>query len=90
MAFISGFADPFIIIPAQTALHELTPDEDRGRVFGALYTVINFLGVIPVLVIGAVAESVAMNTIIMILGAIILVAALDGMRFYHKHKLGTE
>ncbi len=90
MAFISGFADPFIIIPAQTALHELTPDEDRGRVFGALYTVINFLGVIPVLAIGAVAESVAMNTIIMVLGAIILVAALDGMRFYHKHKLGTE
>lgn len=90
MAFMSGFADPFIIIPAQTALHELTPDEDRGRVFGALYTVINFLGVIPVLVIGVVAESVAMNTIIMVLGAIILVAALDGMRFYHKHKLGTE
>lgn len=90
LAFLSGFADPFIIIPAQTALHELTPDEERGRVFGALYTVINFLGVIPVLLIGAIAESVSMNTIILALGSIILIAALDGIRFYRHHKLGAE
>lgn len=90
LAFISGFADPFIIIPAQTALHEMTPDEERGRVFGALYTVINFLGVIPVLVIGALAEYISMNTVIMVLGGIILIAALDGIRYYRKHALGAE
>jgi sugar phosphate permease len=90
LAFLSGFADPFIIIPAQTALHELTPEEERGRVFGALYTVINILGIVPVLIIGAIAEYVSMNSIIMVLGGIILVAAFQGMRFYRNHKLGTE
>ncbi|MFH0852787.1 MAG: MFS transporter [bacterium] len=90
LAFLSGFADPFIIIPAQTALHEMTPEEDRGRVFGALYTVINFLGIIPVLIIGAIAEYVSMNSIILVLGGIILVAAFQGMHFYRSHKLGTE
>jgi MFS family permease len=90
LAFLSGFADPFIIIPAQTALHELTPDEERGRVFGALYTVINFLGIIPVLVIGAVAELVSMNLIILVLGSIILLAAVQGVYFYRRHRLNPE
>lgn len=90
LAFVSGFADPFIIIPAQTALHELTPDEERGRVFGALYTVINVLGIIPVLAIGALAEVVSMNTIVLVLGGVILIAALNGIRFYRHHRLSAE
>ncbi len=91
MAFLSGFADPFIIVSAQTAIHTLVPNEDRGRVFGALYTIINTMGIVPVLIIGALTErGIAIPTIVIGLGSIILAAAVIGVAYYQRHHLGRE
>ncbi len=90
LAFSSGFADPFIIISAQTALHERTPSEDRGRVFGGLFTIINTMGLLPVLVIGLLTDIFGFSTIIAILGIIIILTALRGIFFFRRFSLGTE
>jgi MFS-type transporter involved in bile tolerance (Atg22 family) len=91
MAFISGFADPFIIVSAQTAIHTLVPNEDRGRVFGALYTIINAMGIVPVLIIGALTErGIAIQAIVIGLGLVILAAAVVGVVYYRRHHLGRE
>ncbi len=90
LAFGSGFADPFIIISAQTALHERTPSQDRGRVFGGLFTIINSMGLLPILIIGMLTKIVNFSAIIAGLGVIIILTALRGIFFYRRYSLGTE
>jgi sugar phosphate permease len=90
LAWISGFADPFILVPVQTTIHERTPAEDRGRVFGGLYTFSNIMGLLPVLVIGALSDIVKINYIVIALGAIILAVTVQGIFFFRKYNLGTE
>lgn len=90
LAWISGFADPFILVPVQTTIHERTPAEDRGRVFGGLYTFSNVMGLIPVLVIGALSNIVPIHTIVLVLGMIILAVTAQGIFFFRRYSLGTE
>lgn len=91
MAVLSGFADPFIIVSAQTAIHELVPNEDRGRVFGSLYTIINAMALVPVLVIGAlVSRGFSLTQMVFGLGVAILLATLGGAMFYRRHHLGRD
>lgn len=90
LAFLSGFADPFIIVPAQTTLHERAPAQDHGRVFGALYTVINAVGIVPVLVIGLLASTVPLAAILTALALAILAMTVAGTLFYRRHPLGAE
>ena len=90
LAWFSGFADPFILVPVQTTIHERTPAEDRGRVFGGLYTFSNIMGLLPVLVIGALSDFVKINYIVIVLGAIILAVTVQGVFFFRRYSLGTE
>jgi MFS family permease len=90
LAFMSGFADPFIIVSAQTALQERTEATDRGRVFGGLFTFMNLAGLAPILIIGAITDIVNLNVVVLILGLIILVAAIRGIFFYRRYGLGAE
>jgi predicted MFS family arabinose efflux permease len=90
LAFLSGFADPFIIVSVQTALQERTHPNDRGRVFGGLYTFMNIAGLLPILIIGAITNLVNLNVVILILGLIVLVAAVRGIFFYRRYGLGAE
>ena len=90
LAFMSGFADPFIIVSVQTALQERTHPNDRGRVFGGLYTFMNIAGLFPILIIGAITNLVNLNVVILILGLIVLAAAVRGIFFYRQYGLGAE
>lgn len=90
LSFLSGAADPFIIVPAQTALHERAPEEERGRVFGALYTIMNAIGIVPVLLIGYLSDFVSLAVIFCILAGAIFFAMLMGIPHYRREPLGTE
>lgn len=90
LAFVSGFADPFIIIPAQTSLQLRVPEESRGRVFGVLTFGMNVMGIIAVLIIGGLADALSLPIVISALAVIILAVTAYGVRFYRKHPLGFE
>lgn len=90
LAFFSGFADPFIIVPAQTSLQEKTPNENRGRVFGVLTFTMNIFGIVAVLIIGGLADLLSLPVAVASLSIIILVVATWGVRFYRRHSLGVE
>ncbi|MDD5567050.1 MAG: MFS transporter [Patescibacteria group bacterium] len=90
LAWISGLADPLILVPVQTTIHERTPAEDRGRVFGGLYTFSNLMGLIPVLIIGALSAVIEINLIVIGLGVIILAVTAQGVFFFRRYSLGTE
>lgn len=89
-AFLSGFADPFIIISAQTALQERTPNEKRGRLFGNQILIMNALSILPVLGIGLLATVVRLEVVIFSLGLLVLFMTFAGMFVYRRYALGTE
>ncbi|MFA6198051.1 MAG: MFS transporter [Patescibacteria group bacterium] len=90
LAFLSGFADPFIIVSVQTTLQERTEPADRGRVFGGLYTFMNLAGLAPILIIGAITNLVNLNVVVLILGLTVMTAAVWGIFFYRRYGLGAE
>ncbi|HUS82975.1 MAG TPA: MFS transporter, partial [Dehalococcoidia bacterium] len=51
-----GLAYAMVNAPAQTVLHERAPPEMRGRVFGAQMALASVAAIIPLLVVGAVAD----------------------------------
>lgn len=55
-AFSLGVSFTMTIIPAQTMLQEQTPDELRGRVFGALNFLVTSVSILPVLFAATLAE----------------------------------
>ncbi len=73
LALMSGFADPFVIVPIQTTLQEWTPEQERGRVFGLLTTTMNVIGLVPILLIGLLSTVVPIPGILLSLGVIILI-----------------
>ncbi len=58
--------------------------------FGGLYTFSNIMGLLPVLVIGALSDFVKINYIVIVLGAIILAVTVQGVFFFRRYSLGTE
>lgn len=75
-SFLLGIALVSIIIPSQTVLQENTPEEDRGKVFAVLAAVMAGMSLIPVLVVGGLADifgtlpiSLALGLIIALIGA---------------------
>ncbi|MDP2789584.1 MAG: MFS transporter [bacterium] len=87
LASASGFADPFILVSAQTVLQERTPNEEQGRVFGLQNTVQNLFAFIPVVAIGALSGIVAVPAVITGLGVIVGLTAIAGAVYYHRHQL---
>jgi MFS family permease len=82
LAMLSGFADPFIIVSAQTILQERVPNQEQGRVFGLQNTVQNMFAFLPVFIIGALDGILAVPVIISVLGALIAVMAFLGIYFF--------
>ncbi|MFA5069727.1 MAG: MFS transporter [Patescibacteria group bacterium] len=86
LGFASGLVDVFIIVTAQTLIHESTADESRGRIFGNLMGVVNLVNVPVVLVVGFLASFYPVTTIIGIVGLIVTVFGLS-CRFFYKRNL---
>lgn len=75
LAFILGFATAFIFIPANTILQEETTDEARGKIYGVLNTLIGITSIIPVVVVGGLADIIGVKSVITGVGiAVILIA----------------
>lgn len=90
LAVASGIADPFVIVTTQTLIQERTPAATRGRVFGSLVTLMNLLGILPIIGIGWLAQHWSIQTVVYFLGGItLLVAALGGL-FYGKLRSTSE
>lgn len=68
LAALSGFGDVFIIIAAQTLVHEETSSHTRGRVFGSLITLMNAVGLPLILIVGFLASRIQPVHIIFFIG----------------------
>jgi MFS family permease len=76
LAFILGFATSFVFVPANTVLQEETSDQSRGKIYGVLNTLIGVTSIIPVLVVGWLADIIGIKSVITGIGISVLLIAM--------------
>lgn len=75
LAFILGFATAFIFVPANTILQEETSDESRGKIYGVLNTLIGITSIIPVVLVGGLADIIGVKSVITWVGIFVIMLA---------------
>jgi MFS family permease len=82
--FIGGVEFGMLFIPAFTVLQETTAAEMRGRIFGAMFTVVNAAIAIPILLAGGLADLFGVTQVIFGMGLLLFasgaISALVGRR----------
>ena len=82
--FIGGIEFGALFIPAFTVLQEKTEAEMRGRIFGAMFTIVNAAVALPILVAGGLADIFGVTAVIVGMGCLMVatgaISALTGRR----------
>jgi len=68
-----GFAYAMLNTPAQTTLHERTPVEMRGRVIASQMVLANGVALIPLVVIGGIADLYGVSRVILAIGLLLVI-----------------
>ncbi len=77
MAFAGplGLFYALVNAPAQTVLHERAPAEMRGRVFGSQLVLANLVSILPLLLVGGIADVYGVSPILLTIAAVVLLLA---------------
>lgn len=76
LAFILGFATSFVFVPSNAVLQEETSDEWRGKLYGVLNSLVGLASIIPVVVVGGLADLIGVRLVITGTGLIVVIIAL--------------
>lgn len=76
LAFILGFANSLVFVPANTMLQEKTSEEFRGKVYGFLNAFIGVLSLLPVVIVGSLADVVGVGAVITGIGVFLLIVGI--------------
>ncbi len=71
-----GFAYAMLNTPAQTTLHERTPPEMRGRVIASQMVLANGIALIPLVVMGGIADLYGVSTVVLAISAFLVGAGV--------------
>lgn len=71
LAFLLGVANSFMFVPSNTLVQENTTDEMRGKVYGALNSIASFFSIIPVIMVGSLADLFGVGNVLTGIGIII-------------------
>jgi MFS family permease len=82
LSAIMGVAGAFIAIPLQALLHELIPEDKRGKILGVQFTILSTSSTLPALIAGVGAEQVGTKAMLLLLGVPMLIVGLRGL--YHR------
>jgi MFS family permease len=67
LAFLAGIAYGVVAISSQTQLQEDLPEEVRGRVFGVLNMLISVASILPIIVVGFIADQIGTTAVILVI-----------------------
>ncbi len=87
-----GFFYALLNAPAQTVLHERVPPEMRGRIFATEVVSVNFISLLPLLVVGAVTDLIKVPAVLLLIAAAVgaLAVASAGMARREERGRGGE
>ena len=74
LALIAGLGFVAIMVPTQTYLQERAPAELRGRVFAVQLMLSNFASIVPLLLLGGLADLMGVDKTLILIGVLILIA----------------
>jgi hypothetical protein len=80
LALVAGLGFVAIMVPAQTFLQERAPVELRGRVFAVQLMLSNFASIIPLLLLGGLADLIGVDFTLLLIGVLIAVAGAISVR----------
>jgi len=80
LALVAGFGFVAIMVPAQTLLQERAPVDLRGRVFAVQLMLSNFASIIPLLLLGGLADLIGVDQTLALIGVLIAVAGVISVR----------
>jgi MFS family permease len=80
LALIAGFGFVAIMVPAQTFLQECAPVELRGRVFAVQLMLSNFASIVPLLLLGGLADLIGVDQTLLLIGILIAFAGVVSLR----------
>lgn len=76
VAFVLGLANSLIFVPSNTVLQEETPDEFRGKAYGALNTMVGIFSLIPLILVGGLADVLGIKAVITGIGIIVVLIGM--------------
>jgi MFS family permease len=74
LALVAGFGFVAIMVPAQTFLQERAPVQLRGRVFAVQLMLANFASIVPLLLLGGLADLIGVDKTLLLIGVLIATA----------------
>jgi MFS family permease len=80
MALVAGLGFVAIMVPTQTYLQERAPVELRGRVFAVQLMLSNFASIVPLLLLGGLADLIGVDKTLLLIGVLIAIAGLLSVR----------
>jgi len=80
LALLAGLGFVSIMVPAQTFLQERAPVELRGRVFAVQLMLSNLASIVPLLLLGGLADLIGVDRTLMLIGVLIIVAGAISLR----------
>ena len=80
LALIAGLGFVSIMVPSQTYLQERAPVDLRGRVFAVQLMLSNFASIIPLLLLGGLADLIGVDRTLVLIGLLIAVAGGISLR----------
>ncbi len=73
LAFIMGIANSLVFIPSNTLLQENSTNEFRGKIYGALNTLVGLFSFAPVIAAGALADILGVGSVLAGVGILVIV-----------------
>jgi MFS family permease len=80
LAMVAGLGFVAIMVPAQTFLQERAPVELRGRVFAVQLMLSNFASIVPLLLLGGLADLIGVDKTLLLIGLLIAWAGAVSLR----------
>lgn len=72
LSFVMGIANSLIFVPSNTILQEETSEGFRGKIYGALNTMVGLFSLLPILLVGGLADLFGVKGVLTGIGIIII------------------
>lgn len=76
IAFFAGIAYGIVAISSQTQLQEDIAEEARGRVFGVLNMLISVASIVPIIIVGTIADAVGTTAVILTVAILVFLSGI--------------
>ena len=83
-AFLLGFANALIFVPSNTIIQEETDDRVRGKIYGGLNAFVGLLSLLPIILVGALADIVGVAKVMSGIGIVIILIGVLRVIFRAK------